>query len=109
MPAAPDVLPMPVFIEFLRRLHDGPPQAAAAVRVAMALWQQAAERGEGAQAQEALTLAREQLDQLIRELTQLQELGRRWSGHPTPSHAELAAAADAAARWEGHRTSYDRD
>jgi hypothetical protein len=98
---------MPVFLEFLRRLHDGPPQAAAAVRVAMALWQQTAERGDHAQAQEALALARQQLDQLIRDLTQLQELGRRWSGRPSPTHAELAAAAEATARWEGKATPHD--
>jgi hypothetical protein len=106
-PRAPDVLPMPVFLEFLRRLHDGPPQAAA-VRAAMALWQRAAERGDRAQAREALSLAREQLDQLIRDLAQLQETGRRWSGCPSPSHAELAAEADAAAHWEGTRTADDR-
>jgi hypothetical protein len=47
------------------------------------------------------------LDQLIRDLTQLQELGRRWSGRPSPSHAELAAAADAAARWEARATPRD--
>jgi len=91
---------MPVFWEFLRRLHDGPPQSAAAVRVAMALWQQAAERGDTAQAREALDLARAQLDQLIHELTQLQETGRRWSGRPASTHADLAAAASAAANWD---------
>ena len=36
-PPAPDgrpaALPLPVFLAFLRRLHDGPPQHAAAVRV----------------------------------------------------------------------------
>jgi len=98
--AAPGALPMPVFVEFLRRLHSGPPQSAAAVRVAMALWQQAAGRGDAAQAHEALRLAREELDRLIGELTHLQETGRRWSGQPSPSHTELAAAAEAAARWE---------
>jgi hypothetical protein len=91
---------MPVFIEFLRRLHDGPPQHAAAVRVAMALWQQATGRGDGALAQEALGLARGELDALIGELTQLQETGRRWSGQSAPSHADLAAAAEAAAEWD---------
>jgi hypothetical protein len=91
---------MPVFVEFLRRLHNGPPQAAAAVRVAMAIWQQATERGDLTQAHEALDLARMQLDALIAELTRLQETGRRWSGNPTPTHADLAAAAAAAERWE---------
>ena len=99
-PAQPEVLPMPVFVEFLRRLHDGPPQRAAAVRVAMALWQQAADRGDPAQAHEALRLARNELDGLIRDLTELQETGRRWSGHPLPTHAELSAAREAAAEWE---------
>src|ERR671933_103030 len=72
----------------------------AAMRVAMALWKQAADRGDVAQAHEALDLARQQLDRLIEELTELQETGRRWSGHPSPTHAELAAAAAAAAQWE---------
>ena|SRR6266545_5032712 len=99
-PQQPDALPMPVFLDYLRRLHDGPPQRAAAVRVAMALWQQAAERGDPTQAQEALQLARGELDALIRELTELQETGRRWSGRPTPTHADLEAARTAAAEWE---------
>ena len=106
-PDRPDTLPMPVFIEFLRRLHDGPPQHAAAVRVAMALWQQAVARGDAAQAQEALGLARGELDALIGELTQLQETGRRWSRHPSPSHADLAAAAAAAAAWEASQAARD--
>lgn len=99
-PAAPDALPMPVFLDFLRRLHDGPPQRAAAVRVAMALWQQAADRGDPAQAQEALRLARGELDALIRELTELQETGRRWSHNASPTHADLDAARTAAAEWD---------
>jgi hypothetical protein len=99
----PDALPMPVFLEFLRRLHDGPPQHAAAVRVAVAIWQQAVERGDGAQARDAVALVRAELDRLLDGLTALQETGRRWSGRRSPTHEELAAAAAAAGAWEATR------
>ena len=102
-PAPPDALPMPVFLEFLRRLHDGPPQHAAAVRVALAIWQQAVERGDVAQAREAVGMVRAELDRLIEGLTALQETGRRWSGRPSPTHEELAAAAAAAEAWDAVR------
>jgi len=91
---------MPVFLEFLRRLHDGPPQHAAAVRVALAVWQGAVARGDAAQVQQAVDLVRGELDRLIAALTELQETGRRWSGVPAPGAEELAGAARAAAAWE---------
>jgi hypothetical protein len=91
---------MPVFMEFLRRLHDGPPQHAAAVRVALAIWQQATARGDAAQAQQAVQIARDEVDRLVTSVAALQETGRRWSGRGSPSHEELAAAAAAAADWD---------
>lgn len=97
---APDALPLPVFVEFLRRLHDGPPQHAAAVRVALAVWQGAVERGDHAGTQVALRMVRGEMDRLIASIATLQETGRRWSGNASPSHDELCAAARAAQAWE---------
>ena len=99
----PEALPMPVFLAFLRRLHDGPPQHAAAVRVALAIWQGAVERGDAAQAREAVAMVRAELDRLITGLTELQDTGRRWSGVRAPAPAELAAAQRAAEVWEAER------
>lgn len=99
-PSPLDTLPMPVFLEFLRRLHNGPPQHAAAVRVALAVLQGAIERGDVAQVHEALTMVRGEIDSVLQSLTELQETGRRWSGHPSPTHHQLAEAAKAAEEWE---------
>lgn len=95
--ATPEALPMPVFLDYLRRLHDGPPQHAAAVRVALAVWQQAVARRDEAQAREAVGMVREELDRLIASLTALQELGRRWSGRSALPREDLIAAG---ATWE---------
>ncbi len=99
----PEALPMPVFLAFLRRLHDGPPQHAAAVRVALAVWQGAIDRGDAAQAREAVAMVRGELDRLIAGLTELQETGRRWSGVRTPAAAAAADAEPAAQAWEAER------
>ena len=99
----PEALPMPVFLAFLRRLHDGPPQHAAAVRIALAVWQGAVDRGDATQARDAVAMVRAELDRLIAGLTGLQETGRRWSGTRTPTAAELAEAEQAAAAWESER------
>lgn len=98
---------MPVFLAFLRRLHDGPPQHAAAVRVALAVWQGAVERHDAAQAQEALAMVRAELDRLIASLTELENTGRRWSGGRAPAPDELAAAQRAAEAWEARRRGGD--
>lgn len=97
-PPAPLVLPLPVFLAFLRRLHDGPPQHAAAVRVALAVWQGAVDRGDVAQAREAVAMVRTELDRLLASLSELQEIGRRCSSVRSPEPGELAAAA-----WEAER------
>jgi hypothetical protein len=102
-PQPPAALPLPVFLAFLRRLHDGPPQHAAAVRVALAVWEGAAGRGDVAQASEAVAMVRGELDRLLASLTELQETGRRWSGVRTPTPAALADAERAAAAWEAGR------
>jgi hypothetical protein len=99
----PAALPLPVFLAFLRRLHDGPPQHAAAVRVALAVWEGAAGRGDVAQAHEAVAMVRGELDRLLASLTELQETGRRWSGVRAPTPAALADAERAAAAWEAGR------
>jgi hypothetical protein len=96
---------MPVFHEFLRRLHSGPPQHAAAVRVALAVWQTAAERGDAEQAAQAVSLVRGEVDRLIASLTDLQDTGRRWAGGRPPTQREIAAAAEAAAEWEARSRS----
>ena len=101
--APPAALPMPVFLAFLRRLHDGPPQHAAAVRVALAVWQGAVDRADVAQAREAVAMVRAELDRLLASLTELQETGRRWSGVRAPTPAALADAERAAADWEAGR------
>jgi hypothetical protein len=98
---------MPVFLAFLRRLHEGPPQHAAAVRVALAVWQGAIERQDAAQAREAVALVRQELDRLIVGLTELQDTGRRWSGDHPPTREELAAAHQAAEAWEAQRRRED--
>jgi hypothetical protein len=87
-------------MEFLRRLHDGPPQHAAAVRVALAIWQRAIESGDETQARDAVQIVRTELDRLIAELTELQELGRRWAGGRSPTPEEQDAAAAMAASWD---------
>jgi hypothetical protein len=99
---------MPVFLAFLRRLHDGPPQHAAAVRIALAVWQGAVDRGDATQARDAVAMVRAELGRLIAGLTGLQETGRRWSGTRTPTAAELAEAEQAAAAWESERRRPDR-
>jgi hypothetical protein len=102
-PQPPAALPLPVFLAFLRRLHDGPPQHAAAVRVALAVWEGAAGRGDVAQAREAVAMVRGELDRLLASLTELQDTGRRWSGVRAPTPAALADAERAAAAWEAGR------
>jgi hypothetical protein len=99
----PEALPMPVFLAYLRCLHDGPPQHAAAVRVALAVWQGAVDRGDAVQAREAVAMVRAELDRLIAGLIELQETGRRWSGTRAPTSAELADAERAAEAWEAER------
>jgi hypothetical protein len=80
-PAAPmDSLPMETFRDFLRRLHDGPPQHAAAVKVALAVWEGALRRGDTAGAQAATQMVREEMNRLVESITSLQAHGRRLSG-----------------------------
>jgi hypothetical protein len=65
------------FEDFLRRLHGGPPQHAAAVKVAVAVWQGALARGDAAGAEAALRMVRDEVDRLIQSISELQEHGRR--------------------------------
>ncbi|HEU5314477.1 MAG TPA: hypothetical protein VFX49_00070 [Chloroflexota bacterium] len=73
-------LPMEEFEDFLRRLHAGPPQHAAAVKVAVAVWQGALGRGDAEGAAAALQMVRDEVDRLIRSISELQERGRRLAG-----------------------------
>ena len=75
-----DALPMAEFEQFLRRLHAGPPQHAAAVKVAVAVWQGAIKRGDTSGAETALQMVRDEVDALIRSISELQEHGRRLAG-----------------------------
>jgi hypothetical protein len=100
----PATLPLPVFLAFLRRLHEGPPQHAAAVRVALAIWQGAVQRGDIAGASDAVVMVRDAVDGLITSMTALQETGRRWSGIPAPTADDLAAAEEMAQAWEARRS-----
>jgi len=43
---------------------------------------------------------REAVDGLVQSIATLQETGRRWSGQPPPTPADLAAAAGAAEQWD---------
>ena len=74
------VIQMADFRDFLRRLHDGPPQHAAAVKVAVAVWQGALGRGDEAGARAALEMVRQELDRLIQSISELQAHGRRLAG-----------------------------
>ena len=76
-----DSVPIAEFEDFLRHLHAGPPQHAAAVKVAVAVWQGAIKRGDTAGAEAALQMVREEVDRLIRGITEIQEYGRRLAGH----------------------------
>jgi len=76
-----DSVPIAEFEDFLRRLHAGPPQHAAAVKVAFAVWQGAIKRGDVTGAEAALQMVREQVDRLIQGIAELQEHGRRLAGH----------------------------
>ncbi len=76
-------VPRPLFLDFLRQLHEGPPQQAAALRVALAVWEGAAARGDFAQAREALQLVRDALEQLQASLSELQEAGRQLAARKT--------------------------
>lgn len=78
--SGPGAVPAAAFEEFLRRLHDGPPQHAAAVKVAVAVWQGAIDRGDVEGAQAALGMVREEVDRLIQSIADLQEHGRRLAG-----------------------------
>jgi hypothetical protein len=98
-----DALPMLVFRDYLRRLHDGPVQDASTVRVALAVWQQAIDRGDLATARHVTGLLHGAVDGLLTSLVELQELGRVWAGHLSLGHDEQAAAAQAAAAWTASR------
>ena len=74
-------LPMAEFEDFLSRLHGGPPQHAAAVKVAGAVWQGALRRGDSAGAEAALQMVRDEVDRLIQSISEIQEHGRRLAGH----------------------------
>ena len=76
-----DSIPLAEFEEFLRRLHAGPPQHAAAVKVAIAVWQGAIKRGDTAGAEAALQMVRDEIDRLIQSIAEIQEHGRRLAGH----------------------------
>ncbi len=78
--SAPDGVPIEAFEEFLRRLHDGPPQHAAAVKVAIAVWQGAIARGDEEGATAALRMVRGEVDRLIQSIGELQEEGRKLAG-----------------------------
>ncbi len=75
-----DVLPMDIFRDFLRRLHDGPPQHAAAVKVALAVWEGALRRGDTAGAQAATQMVRDEMNRLVESIVTLQSHGRRLAG-----------------------------
>ena len=79
-PGVTPAVPMPVFLDFLRRLHDGPPQHAAAVKVAIAVWQGAIARADSSGADVALEMVRGEVDGLIQSISALQEHGRRLAG-----------------------------
>ena len=76
----PESIPIGAFEDFLRKLHDGPPQHAAAVKVAVAVWQGAIGRGDGEGATAALRMVREEVDRLIQSIGELQEEGRTLAG-----------------------------
>ena len=77
----PDSIPIADFEDFLRRLHAGAPQHAAAVKVAVAVWQGAIARGDQPGAQAALQMVRDEVDRLIQSIAELQDHGRRLAGH----------------------------
>jgi hypothetical protein len=95
-------LPMPVFEAFLCRLHDGPAQSAAALRVGLAVWRQAVEHGDLAQARAAQSMLYDELASLVDGLTELQEAGRRWMGAAGQPPSDRQRAERAAAAWEAH-------
>ena len=65
---------------FLQRLHDGPPQHAAAVKVALAVWQGAVGRGDRAGAEAALQMVRDEVNRLVESIAEMQALGRKLTG-----------------------------
>ena len=73
-------VPIETFRDFLRRLHDGPPQHAAAVKVALAVWQGALSRGDTAGAQAAVQMVRDEMNRLVESIVQLQARGRELVG-----------------------------
>jgi hypothetical protein len=77
---AGDTLPLEQFRDFLRRLHDGPPQHAAAVKVALAVWEGALRRGDTGGAQTAAQMVRDELNRLVESIAALQAHGRRLAG-----------------------------
>jgi hypothetical protein len=80
---APDpvqTVPIEAFRDFLCRLHDGPPQHAAAVKVALAVWEGALRRGDVPGAQAATQMVRDEMNRLVESITVLQAHGRRLAG-----------------------------
>ncbi|MAG36373.1 MAG: hypothetical protein CL878_09030 [Dehalococcoidia bacterium] len=61
--------------DHLRRLHDGPMQEGAALKVALALWESAGEQGDTQGAATALDLVRQQLTRLLEGLAALEREG----------------------------------
>ena len=80
MSAAREPLPMAEFEDFLDRLHGGPPQHPAAVKVAVAVWRGGVRRGDSAAAEAALQMVRDEVDRLIQSISEIQEHGRRLAG-----------------------------
>jgi hypothetical protein len=82
---SPETLPLALFREFLRQLHNGPPQHAAAVKVALAVWQGAIQRGDVVGAQDAVEMVRQEMNRLVASILELQEEGRRLAASPAGS------------------------
>ena len=80
MTAPRDSIPVAELETFLSRLHAGPPQHAAAVKVAVAVWQGAIKRGDAAGAEAALQMVRDEVDRLIQSISEIQDHGRRLAG-----------------------------
>ena len=81
MTAPRGAIPLVEFEDFLRRRHAGPPQHAAAVKVALAVWRGAVARGDTAGAETALQMVRDEVDRLVQSISDIQDHGRRLAGH----------------------------
>lgn len=69
-------VPTDLFRDFLRQLHSGASQGAAAARIALAVWRRAVARSDAAGAEQAAAEAEARFEALFDQLAELERHGK---------------------------------